>query len=49
MINDGTLDYDHDADGTHQQLSSCSSNLRNKEQPTYARISYRKNVGSSQR
>eukprot|EP00045_Choanoeca_perplexa_P004181 m.36007 g.36007 ORF g.36007 m.36007 type:complete len:366 (-) comp12439_c0_seq1:77-1174(-) len=44
MINDGTLDYDHDADGTHQELSSCSANLRNKEQPTYARISYRKNT-----
>eukprot|EP00730_Choanoeca_flexa_P014770 TRINITY_DN6578_c0_g1_i2.p1 TRINITY_DN6578_c0_g1~~TRINITY_DN6578_c0_g1_i2.p1 ORF type:complete len:370 (+),score=101.47 TRINITY_DN6578_c0_g1_i2:67-1176(+) len=44
MINDGTIDYDHDADGTHQELASCSASLRNKEQDTYARISYRKNT-----
>ena len=27
MINNGTLQYDHDRDGTHSQIAGCSVSL----------------------
>merc|ERR1719326_158768 len=44
MVNDGTIDYDHDQDGTHQQMASCSAEIRNLEHDTFARILYRENT-----
>lgn len=44
MINDGTKQYDHDADGTHTELAGCQANFRNKNHPTRARLSYVNNV-----
>lgn len=40
MINNGTLHYDHDRDGTHTQLAGCSSKLRNLEYDTHISIRY---------
>ena len=44
LVNDGTMEYDHDADGTHQELASCSTRLRNRDFKTYSRISYKANT-----
>lgn len=44
MVNDGTKSYDHQADGSHQQLGGCLRDFRNKPFPTRARIEYYKNV-----
>lgn len=44
VVNDGTIDYDHDSDGTSQQLSGCQSFFRNVDYDTYVRILYRKQV-----
>ena len=30
MINNGTLHYDHDRDGTHSQIAGCSVSLLHK-------------------
>nr|XP_053635157.1 VIP36-like protein [Cherax quadricarinatus] len=41
MINNGTLHYDHDRDGTHTQLSSgCVAKFRNLEHDTYISVKY---------
>ncbi|XP_042223407.1 vesicular integral-membrane protein VIP36-like isoform X1 [Homarus americanus] len=41
MVNNGTLHYDHDRDGTHTQLSSgCVSKFRNLDHDTYISIQY---------
>jgi mannose-binding lectin 2 len=29
MVNNGTLYYDHDRDGTHTQLAGCEARFRN--------------------
>ncbi|EGD78780.1 hypothetical protein PTSG_01756 [Salpingoeca rosetta] len=44
IVNDGKIEYDHDQDGTHQEIASCQLNLRNLEQETYMRVIYRKNT-----
>ena len=40
MVNNGTLHYDHDRDGTHTQLAGCEAKVRNLDQPTYISIRY---------
>lgn len=40
MVNNGTLHYDHDRDGTHTELAGCSSLFRNKEHATFMAIRY---------
>ncbi|XP_028414980.1 VIP36-like protein [Dendronephthya gigantea] len=40
MVNNGTINYDHDRDGTHSQIEGCSAPFRNVEVETYALIQY---------
>jgi len=44
MVNNGTLHYDHDRDGTHTQIAGCESNFRGVTQDTYIAIRYENNV-----
>jgi len=40
MVNNATLGYDHDRDGTHTELSGCESKFRGVEHDTYLSIRY---------
>lgn len=40
MINNGSLSYDHDLDGTHTQLSGCEAKFRNVDYETHVSIKY---------
>lgn len=40
MINNGSLSYDHDRDGTHTELAGCESQFRNSKEETYVAIRY---------
>ncbi|XP_005089869.1 vesicular integral-membrane protein VIP36 [Aplysia californica] len=44
MLNNGSLTYDHDTDGTHTQLSGCEAQFRNKDYDTYVSIRYERNT-----
>ncbi|XP_053407224.1 vesicular integral-membrane protein VIP36-like [Mercenaria mercenaria] len=44
MVNNGTLHYDHDLDGTHTELAGCTSLFRNADQDTYLAIRYEGNT-----
>lgn len=44
MINNGTLHYDHDRDGTHTELAGCEAKLRNIEHNALASIKYENDV-----
>ena len=44
MNNDGTLAYDHQKDGSTQQLAGCLRDFRNKPFPVKARITYYQNT-----
>lgn len=44
MINNGTLRYDHDRDGTHSELAGCESKFRGVEHDTYLSIRYESDV-----
>ncbi|XP_064465180.1 protein ERGIC-53-like [Ornithodoros turicata] len=44
MVNDGTKEYDHNSDGSNQQLSGCLRDFRNKPFPARVKIEYYKNV-----
>ena len=44
MTNDGTLAYDHQKDGSTQQLAGCLRDFRNKPFPVRARITYYQNI-----
>ena len=44
MTNDGSLAYDHQKDGSTQQLAGCLRDFRNKPFPVRARITYYQNV-----
>ena len=44
MINDGSKVYDHDSDGSQQQIGGCLRDFRNKPFPVRAKIEYYKNV-----
>jgi hypothetical protein len=40
MVNNGSLHYDHDRDGTHTQLAGCETQLRNKDHDIFVAIRY---------
>lgn len=42
MVNDGTKEYDHEADGSNQQLGGCLRDFRNRPYPVKVRIEYYK-------
>ncbi|XP_030758886.1 vesicular integral-membrane protein VIP36 [Sitophilus oryzae] len=44
MINNGTMHYDHDRDGTHTQLAGCEAKFRNLNYDTYIAIRYENDV-----
>uniref|UniRef100_A0A183BXI2 L-type lectin-like domain-containing protein n=1 Tax=Globodera pallida TaxID=36090 RepID=A0A183BXI2_GLOPA len=44
MINDGTRAFDHPTDGSHQVLSTCQRDFRNKQYPVHMKVEYYRNV-----
>nr|CAG4651889.1 EOG090X07L3 [Triops cancriformis] len=44
MVNNGTLHYDHDRDGTHTQIAGCEGKIRNVEHDTYVAIRYERDT-----
>uniref|UniRef100_A0A0K2SVF1 Vesicular integralmembrane protein VIP36like [Nasonia vitripennis] n=3 Tax=Lepeophtheirus salmonis TaxID=72036 RepID=A0A0K2SVF1_LEPSM len=44
MINNGSLHYDHDRDGTHTTIGGCEVKFRNKEHETRLAIRYENDV-----
>ena len=44
MINNGSLHYDHDTDGTHTQIAGCEAQFRNKNYDTHMAIRYEDNT-----
>lgn len=44
MVNNGTLSYDHDRDGTHTQLAGCEAKFRKAEFDTQLKIRYENDV-----
>ncbi|XP_035207421.1 vesicular integral-membrane protein VIP36-like, partial [Stegodyphus dumicola] len=44
MVNNGTLHYDHDRDGTHTELAGCDAKFRNSDHDTHISVRYEKDV-----
>lgn len=44
MINNGSLHYDHDRDGTHTQIAGCEAKFRNLDHDTHISIRYEGDV-----
>jgi len=44
MVNNGTLKYDHDRDGTHTMVGGCEVKFRNVDYDTYLAIRYENDV-----
>lgn len=44
MVNNGSLSYDHDRDGTHTQLAGCEAKFRNVDYDTQISIRYEADV-----
>lgn len=44
MINNGTLHYDHDRDGTHTQIAGCEAKMRNVDYDTFIAIRYEQDI-----
>jgi len=44
MVNDGSKNYDHQNDGSTQQLAGCLRDFRNKPFPVKARVEYFHNI-----
>lgn len=44
MVNNGSLHYDHDRDGTHTQLAGCEAKFRNLEHDTHITVRYERDV-----
>lgn len=40
MVNNGTLHYDHDRDGTHTEIAGCEAKFRNFQHDTHVVIRY---------
>ncbi|XP_013381018.1 vesicular integral-membrane protein VIP36 isoform X1 [Lingula anatina] len=40
MVDNGTMGYDHDADGTHTELAGCEALFRNLAYDTYVAVRY---------
>jgi mannose-binding lectin 2 len=43
-VNNGTLHYDHDKDGTLTQLAGCEAKVRNLQHDTWLAIRYENDV-----
>ncbi|CAL1261535.1 unnamed protein product [Larinioides sclopetarius] len=43
-VNNGTLHYDHDRDGTHTELAGCEAKFRNLDHDTHLSIRYERDV-----
>ena len=44
MVNNGSLKYDHDRDGTHTMVGGCEVRFRNADHDTYIAIRYENDV-----
>ena len=44
MINNGSVHYDHDRDGTHTMIGGCEVKFRNFAHDTYLNIRYENDV-----
>ena len=44
MINNGSMHYDHDRDGTHTMIGGCEVKFRNFAHDTYLSIRYENDV-----
>ncbi|XP_053690729.1 vesicular integral-membrane protein VIP36 [Sabethes cyaneus] len=44
MVNNGSLSYDHDRDGTHTELAGCEAKFRNVDYDTLISIRYENDV-----
>lgn len=44
MVNNSTLKYDHDRDGTHTELAGCESKFRGREHDTHLLVRYEGNT-----
>ncbi|XP_076165423.1 vesicular integral-membrane protein VIP36 isoform X2 [Ptiloglossa arizonensis] len=44
MVNNGSLHYDHDSDGTHTQLAGCEAKFRNLEHDTHIVVRYERDT-----
>jgi mannose-binding lectin 2 len=44
MVNNGSITYDHDRDGTHSELAGCEARFRGVEQETFLLIRYENDV-----
>ena len=44
MINNGSMHYDHDRDGTHTMIGGCEVKFRNFAHDTYLNIRYENDV-----
>lgn len=44
MINNGSMHYDHDRDGTHTMIGGCEMKFRNKDHETYLSIKYENEI-----
>lgn len=44
MVNNGSLHYDHDRDGTHTQIAGCEAKFRNLEHDTHIAIKYERDT-----
>ena len=40
MINNGSLHYDHDKDGTHTEIAGCEAPFRNRDFNTFVAVRY---------
>jgi mannose-binding lectin 2 len=40
MVNNGSLHYDHDKDGSNTALGGCEASFRNKEHDTFLAVRY---------
>lgn len=44
MVNNGSLSYDHDRDGTHTELAGCEAKFRNVDHDTHVVIRYENDI-----
>ena len=47
MVNDGTKAYDHQKDGSTQQLAGCLRDFRNKPFPVRAKIEFYRYISTT--
>ena len=44
MINNGSMSYDHDRDGSHHMIGGCEVKFRNFAHDTYLNIRYENDI-----